>query len=399
MKHFFTALLMLLVISSIASNPMVHREGPVVIDTAGNPLHLNGVNLGGWLLWEGWIWGKGFTSETRMMKRLTDVVGAEEADKFRKAIHEEFITEKDVEAIGKSGFNSVRVPFNHTLLEDDSRPKVYKPEGWKILDSLLYWCEKYHVYVVLDLHGAPGGQNAYFISDPDKGKKMWNDPVNIERTVSLWKAIAERYKSRKIIAGYDLLNEPSFNKKQLVPIYKQIIAAIRQVDLQHMIILEGHALATDMTVFTSLPDDNCMLSFHMYTWFGDKRLKLLEKHSRTAKQLNVPMWVGEYGENNYDMLRTTLEIYAGSACHIAGWCFWTWKKAPNRYPGLNVITLSSSWTKLISYLAKGKNKPSRDEALKAMQEFIEAFQYDKLQKDEQMRKALMAGSKQQSFRE
>jgi endoglucanase len=289
----------------------------------------------------------------------------------------------------------VRVPFNHTLLEDDDKPGVYKPEGWKVLDSLLYWCDKHHVYVILDLHAAPGGQNAYFISDPDKGKKMWNDPANVSRTVALWKAIAVRYKSRRIIAGYDLLNEPGFDKKLLMPIYRQIISAIREADPHHMIILEGSALATDMSMFTSLPDANTILSFHMYNWFGDNRTKKLERHKKIARNLDVPLWVGEFGENKYEMLRSTVQMYSNIDYNVKGWCFWTWKKAPTSYPGLNVIQLTPSWKKLSLFLARGKKKhtPSRGEALKAMQEFLAASAYENVQKDALMLEALMAAPK------
>lgn len=71
--------------------------------------------------------------------------------------------------------------------------------------------------------------------------------------------------------------------------------------------------------------------------------------------------------------------------------FWTWKKASTRYPGLNVIVLTPSWKSFINYLAKGKKKPSREEALKGIQEFLSALSYNKLKKNEQMLKVLMTG--------
>jgi endoglucanase len=119
------------------------------------PIHLKGVNLGGWLLWEGWIWGKGFISETTIFDKISAVVGKDSAISFREKIHHNFIKEEDIKQIAACGFNVVRIPFNHLLLEDDSLPYHYKNSGWLLLDSVLGWCRKYNVFAVLDLHSAP----------------------------------------------------------------------------------------------------------------------------------------------------------------------------------------------------------------------------------------------------
>ena len=119
--------------------------------------------------------------------------------------------------------------------------------GWVYLDRLLEWCTRHDVYVVLDLHSAPGGQSDIFVADPDE-KKLWQSEENEERTVALWRAIAARYKDEKIVAGYDLLNEPGFpNPAELIELYLRIITAIREVDPYHMVIIEGNNLTTDFS--------------------------------------------------------------------------------------------------------------------------------------------------------
>jgi hypothetical protein len=143
----------------------VHRVGRALSDGSGRPLSLNGVNLGGWLLWEGWIWGGPIRllhlselSQRHIMEKLSEVAGADAARDFEHAVYRDFIASADLARIAGLGFNVVRVPFNARLLDDEA--------GWTVLDGVLDAAEKAGVYVVLDLHAAPGGQSQYFIADP-----------------------------------------------------------------------------------------------------------------------------------------------------------------------------------------------------------------------------------------
>ncbi len=133
-------------------NPMVHQDGARIVDGQARPLKLRGVLLEGWLMWNGTLWGAGLTSETKITQKLRELVGQQEAERFRNQIYQTFIREDDIEMIAKMGFNVIRLPFNHRILEDDARPFQYKNSGWQILNRLLAWCEKYGVYVVLDMH-------------------------------------------------------------------------------------------------------------------------------------------------------------------------------------------------------------------------------------------------------
>ena len=231
-------------------NPMVHQRGMQIVDPAGNPIKLRGVFLEGWLQWNGALWDAGFTSETEISNRLTQLAGPEEFEQFRTGIYEQFITERDIEMIAELGFNVVRVPINHHILEDEAGNVAEGAIGWKYLDRLLDWCERHEVYVVPDLHAAPGGQSPWFTADPEV-VKLWESEENQARTIAIWRAFAARYKDRKIIAGYDLLNEPDFPHREVhIDLYIRIIEAIREVDPYHMIILEGNKLAKDFSIFS-----------------------------------------------------------------------------------------------------------------------------------------------------
>lgn len=379
-------MLSLLLICSAAlahaqSSRFVHRNGALLNDSAGKPVALNGVNLGGWLMWEEWIWGKGFVQQKTIYNHIVQAAGQEEAQKFRQAIYDNMITEADIKRISELCFNTVRVPFNHELLEDDAHPGVYKPEGWAVLDRLLGWCAKYHVYAVLDMHGSPGGNSGFFTADPDK-KKLWEDPQNIRRTTMLWKAIAARYKDKKIVAGYDLLNEPGFpDGKKLLEVYRSITDSIRSVDKNHLLLFEGNKLATDFSMFSQLPDANAAFSFHVYTFFNKKEKNIRKKigeGTARAKQLGIPIWCGEWGENDPATLKKTKAILAEAQYNISGSTAWTWKKAlPGNVgnPATNKIEVSDGWMEMINWI-RGKGKqPTPEQARKVLAEFAETVKY------------------------
>ena len=105
---------------------------------------------------------------------------------------------------------------------------------------------------------------------------VWTSEEDQNKLVGLWKAIALRYRGHKIIAGYDLINEPlPPSGKDLVRVYQPIIRAIREADRDHLIILEGSKFSTDFSMFDKPLDSNQVYGFHMYTWFGDDRRRRL----------------------------------------------------------------------------------------------------------------------------
>ena len=176
----------------------VHRNGQEIHNGQNTSINLDGVNIGSWLMWEGLMWGGGLISEKDITTKMTSVIGPVAFNNFRDSVYKNYITRADIQRISNECYNVVRIPFNHNLLEDDTNPFVYKPEGWAILDSALKWCEDYNVYAVLDMHAAPGGQATHFIADPDS-IDLWNSPVNKNRTIQLWKAIASRYQTEELL--------------------------------------------------------------------------------------------------------------------------------------------------------------------------------------------------------
>ena len=88
----------------------VHRDNQDIRDGQNNLIQLNGVDLGGWLLWEGWLWGGGFTQEKTIYNNIQSVVGASSATAFKDSVQKNFITRKDIQKISEECFNVVRIP-------------------------------------------------------------------------------------------------------------------------------------------------------------------------------------------------------------------------------------------------------------------------------------------------
>ena len=351
------------------------RADTSIVDGSGTPIKLNAVNLGGHLMWEGWIVGGGMEAETPLQRNLADLVGQERAVQFRARLRAGFVTLADFQAIRSLGFNAVRVPFNHRVLQNDA------DGGFATLDRLISHAERTGVYVVLDMHGVPGGQNPGFIADPGPGWSVWYDTAAQDETVALWRKIATRYANRRIVAAYDLINEPDApNPEALVGLYSRIIAGIRTVDPNHMVIVEGNSYAHDFSAFSRL-DENIAYSFHQYQWdgTGDPDAKLAQ-WVQTAEDARVPLWNGEYGEAGHADVEAQVNRFANRP-ELDGQALWTWKKADrNRIFGFPMATspapmkfaVSDAWFGVIHFMSTPwiAPRPSAEAAEAGLRSFM-----------------------------
>jgi hypothetical protein len=340
-------------LSFTPTNPVaknfVHVENAQLLDSNSQPLTLKGVNLGSWLLWEAWVWGGGLNSETWINQTIAAKTSDAYTQNFRETLYKNYITRADIQSIASLGLNSIRVPFNHRFFDDGGT--VINYARFDILDSLIQWCTDYHVYIIPDFHALPGGQNPLFISDPDN-IKVWDSDTDRAQAAKIWKAIAARYVNTKIILGYDLINEPSTSDdKGMVDLYVQLIQAIRSVDNNHLLIVEGNNYAQDFSIFNTILDNNQIFSFHFYPWLSSSsswpdKLKVYDDFARKVK---VPMWCGEWGEMSIGDERSIKSLLSDPGYAFCGNAFWTWKKVlvSSNLPA-NEIQASDDWVHLIN---------------------------------------------------
>ncbi len=314
------------------------------------PILLRGFGLGGWLLPEGYMW-KFYTKcdrPRRIEKLISDLCGDRYAQYFWEEYYKKYITKQDIALIAQQGFNSVRLPINarhyHQVVH--------------LIDALVEWCREYGVYIILDMHGAPGGQTGQNIDDSENDTpELFIQSTYQDELISLWKDIAQRYAHEPIIAGYDLLNEPLpkwWNQyyDKLMPLYQDIIRAIRQVDQEHLIILEGVHWSTDFSIFRNwdsmIDDPNIMVQFHKYWSSPDK--ESLKEFLDTRERQNLPLFMGEGGENNLDWYISAFPLY--EQLNIS-WSFWTYKKIDNTNSPIS-FTIPQGWDRILAYLDHGE---------------------------------------------
>jgi aryl-phospho-beta-D-glucosidase BglC (GH1 family) len=145
-----------------AQSRFVHADGKFLVAPDGQRLLLRGTNLGNWLEPEGYMFGlEGGPQSPREIEGLfNELVGPEDAAAFWRSYRDAYITEDDIRLLQKTGLNSIRIPMHYKLFVPG-----HDEEGFRLLDRVVGWAQKYHLYVVLDLHCAPGGQTGANIDD------------------------------------------------------------------------------------------------------------------------------------------------------------------------------------------------------------------------------------------
>ena len=381
MRQVRTILIALFVLVCIAhtasAKGFLHTQGQDMVDETGQKVLLRGVGLGNWLLPEGYMWkfGNGGDRPRKIEKIVSDLIGQDKADAFWLAFRQNYITEADIQRIAELGYNSVRPALNaRRFLTEGDNPE-YVDEGFELLDNLITWCGKYDLYVIIDMHGAPGGQTGQNIDDsPNDQPELFMDTKYQDRLIKLWVKIATRYKDNPTVAAYDLLNEPLPEntgaapkyKHLLEPLYKRITAAIREVDTNHMITLEGANWSNDWSVFSEPFDDNVFYQFHFYCWNRPDNLNSIEHFLAKRDTFDTPMWVGETGEKNNGIYWATMQLFE---THNIGWSFWPWKKMDTSNTPYS-INRPEGWDEIVAY-SRGQDKPSQAVAQKAFDQLLE----------------------------
>ena len=224
-------------IKDAPANPLVQLNGTDIVDANGNTLYLKGVAFGNQ------IWSNSPTPSTTHHNEL------------------------DFERVKNMGMNAVRFYMNYTFFEDDSNPYIYKQSGWDWLDLNIQWAKNHGIYLILNMHVPQGGYQSQ-----GNGDALWDDTENQNRLLSLWKAIAEKYKNEVQIAGFGLVNEPvpSQSINQWNSLAQKLINGIRKINKNHLIFIEkaiyvkGNYDIDENLNFPQVIGKNLVYEFHSY---------------------------------------------------------------------------------------------------------------------------------------
>lgn len=375
MKFIYSLLFLCLI--GITSQPAwaqltrLRADGQRVVNAANQEVLLKGVGLGGWLLQEGYMIKPSFSgggTQWSIKKRLYDQGQTDaQVEAFYQEWRNNFITKPDIDFIASKGFNCVRIPLHYELFLTAAQRAVRNSvarnsgnynnyvnsmttwynnnqlftdanlEGFRVIDNLLSWAGANNLYVIIDLHAAPGAQGTDAnISDALVGNDLWNKRIFQDITVRLWSRIASRYINDNRVAFYDLINEPNNvpDNRWIHDLHERIINAIRALGDTHLIMVEGNGFGNNynyMEPFTFTNRTNLIYNSHRYwnstsvtaTDNDPNQISLIGNIVNFRRTHNVPVWVGETGENNNTWLRDNINAMNSQGI---GWCHWTYKR-------------------------------------------------------------------------
>jgi len=403
-KSFAFAFLLLLLVHSVLTAQVktppkfVGVRGKEFVLPDGKPIFLKGINLGNWLLPEGYMFEFKKANSAQMIYTVfNQLVGETEARKFWKQFQNNYITREDIKFIKRSGFNSVRVPFSYRLFVSENNPQKLEGVGYELLDRVINWCKQEGLYVVLDMHAAPGGQTGDNIDDGAGYPFLFESAEDQDLTIKIWQKLAARYKNESIIIGYDLLNEPIathfdkdyFNPK-LEPLYKRITAAIRTVDKNHLIFLGGAQWDSNFKVFGAPFDKKLVYTFHKYWTATDQ--SVIQEYVDFSNKYNVPLWMGESGENSYEWIDAFRKLLEKNQI---GWCFWTYKRL-NANATIASIKRNKDWDEIVKFAESPRTtfeeirreRPPKAKIDKALADYLEQVKFANCRVNEEYLKAL-----------
>ncbi|WP_318345502.1 cellulase family glycosylhydrolase [Flagellimonas baculiformis] len=384
--------LALLINATVFGQGFLHTDGQKIVDAQGNNVLLRGLGLGGWMVQEGYmLQTASFAGPQHAIKqKITELIGKENTEAFYEAYLANGITKRDIDSLKAWGFNSVRLPMHYNLYtppieEEKNGGNTWLEKGFSMTDDLLEWCADNEMYLILDLHAAPGGQgHDANISDYDATKpSLWESEANKQKMIAFWEKMAERYKDHPWMGGYDIVNEPNWNfegenpngcdEKNNAPLRQlmvDITTAIRKIDTNHIIYIEGNCWGNNYNGIFPLWDDNMVISFHKYWNFNTT--ESIQQVLDYREKYNAPIWLGESGENSNVWFKDALTLMES---HNIGWAFWPMKKVDN-IAGVTSVTKTPEYETLLGYWQNGGKKPTVAFAQKTLMQLAENYKME-----------------------
>ena len=372
---------------SFSNSTLVPKtRGTAILDAQGKPITLQGTNLGNWLVPEGYMFKTGqVSSPTKINELFTEMVGPDSTAAFWHKYLDNYITQDDIKHLKRMGCNHIRLPFHYKMFTDELYMGT-RNAGFTYIDRVLDWCRQENLYLLLDMHCAPGGQTGDNIDDSAGYPWLYFSQTSQDEMSRIWTKIAERYKNDPIIIGYDVVNEPfahyflkeipDYNHR-LFLLYKRMVADIRKIDGRHTIYLNGSVWAGDFGVFEEILDDNVVYEFHKY-WF-EVNQDAIQKYVDFRDTHNVPIYIGETGENTDEWVKDFTLLLNRNQIH---WAYWPYKKMDNTR-GIMNFNQPENYKLITDYAASDRsnfekirtNMPDRVKVQQALNGFLENSLY------------------------
>lgn len=338
---------------ALSENDFMRVDGQNLITPDGKTFFIKGTNLGNWLNPEGYMFGFSKTNSPRMIDQMfSELVGPDLVKEFWKEFKENYITFDDVQYIASTGANTIRLPFHYKLFTDEDYMGISgEQDGFARVDSVVNWCKRTGMYLILDMHDAPGGQTGDNIDDSYGYPWLLESEASQKQFCDIWIKIANYYKNEPIILGYELVNEPiapyfpnmeDLNGK-LEPLYKKAVEAIRTVDKNHIILLGGAQWNGNFEPFKDSKFDNkIMYTCHRYG--SEPTKEAIQKIINFRDSVNLPMYMGEIGHNTNEWMSSFCKVMEENNI---GWTFWPYKKINNS--SFLGVTPPTDWETVVKF--------------------------------------------------
>ena len=342
---------------------LIQAHNRSLYDANGNKIQLTGVNAGNILLQEGWmspfaleplknedgsyvkdkdgnIQYPEFSEEEfrKGLKNNPNLAGYD-LDELMKIYWDCYFQESDFKIIKEElKFNAIRLPFYYLNILNEDLTLKEESVAFAYLDWFIEQAGNNELYIILDLHGAPGSQNGYEHSGAEfREANLWKSTENVEATIKLWDFVSTHYTQTrpelgKWIATYDIMNEPTYEyttvtTKECWDVFDRIYDVIRENNDNHVITMEG------CWDFSRLPDpktygwENVQYEYHWYNWWSDilpyDVLYMYHDLSNIGRDYNVPVLIGEFNLfEDKDMWKTQLALFDD---RNYSWTIWNYK--------------------------------------------------------------------------
>lgn len=382
MKKLILCAIAMLAIAT-ANAQFVTIDGTNLRNPDGTRLFIKGTNLGNWLNPEGYMFGFHNTNSAHFINEMfCQLVGPDATADFWKEFKDNYVTKDDIMFIKSTGCNTIRLPLHYKLFTDeDYMGLTSSQDGYKRIDNVVEWCREAGLYLILDMHDAPGGQTGDNIDDSYGYPWLFESRRSQELLYKIWRGIAERYKDEPVILGYEIMNEPIPHywenkeelKKRLVEIYKECTVEIRKADRNHIILIGGAEWNNSFEFFTDWTfDDNIMFTCHRYG--GEPTAKFIDQIIAFRDKTGLPMYMGETGHNTDEWQSAFTKVFIDNNI---GYTFWPYKKMGGET--MMSIAKPENWDLIIKFAESDRSsykkiqeaRPDQKTALKAMADFIE----------------------------
>lgn len=336
----------------------------------------------------------GIGTHTQFRTKLEQEIGEERTADFYQDWLDNHMTKADLDSMKAWGFNAIRPALHYkwfTLpIQDEpvSGQHTWVDAGFEKLDELMGWAAANQMYVMFDMHGAPGGQGKNSnINDYDETlPSLFEDEANKDKLEALWIKLAQRYKDNPWFGGYDLINEPNWrlgdsgnengcgteNNDELWDLHLRLTKSIRQIDPNNIIYLSGNCWGNNYNSFEAHPlssyDDNTVITFHKYWNQNDQ--ESIQWAVDMREQYNRPLWMSESGENSNQWFADAIHLFESNNI---GWSWWPVKKS--RTNNIFKVTTPESYYQLLQAWENGESL-SAEQTYHAVMEYSKAHRHE-----------------------